>query len=171
MILESKFGNGDVVYHAQIGDGRKTVPCHECSGAGRLKIEGKSYTVDCRMCAGSGHYSTHKPVVDVRKLTIGRVGVQITESRGISGESTFDNYMPQHKRREEYMALETGVGSGSLYYAETLFATREEAQLYGEGVLMPQWVQTRKEYDERQEQIRLENAKRYQDECAAESAA
>jgi hypothetical protein len=44
-------------------------------------------------------------------------------------ESDFGNY---GKRKEstvvQYMMYETGIGSGSLYYEESLFATKDEAE-------------------------------------------
>lgn len=61
------------------------------------------------------------------ELTIGRVRVEVTDSPGIPGESFFSNYRPQKEYVEQYMCVETGVGSGSVYtLGEHIFHTKEE---------------------------------------------
>ena len=65
-------------------------------------------------------------------LTIGQMRVTITDSKGIDGEQLFDNYKPQKSIHEEYMAVETGIGSGSLHYAIKLSATIEDAETMAE---------------------------------------
>ncbi len=57
-------------------------------------------------------------------------GVEITgESEGLDPESMFMNYGSQkYEYIEQYMCAETGIKSGTLYYANMLFATEEEAQ-------------------------------------------
>ncbi len=59
--------------------------------------------------------------------TVGQVRVQITDSPGIEGEERFDNYKAQKQREEEYMFIETGIGSGTIHKLEDLFATKAEA--------------------------------------------
>jgi len=66
--------------------------------------------------------------VEEEPLTIGKITIEHTESRGRPGEETFDNYMPQNERRESYMADETGIGTGTIHTLDRIFATREEAQ-------------------------------------------
>lgn len=62
-------------------------------------------------------------------LTIGKVNIEITDSPGVPGESRFSNYGPQNGRKEQYMCVETGVGSGSLYtLGERIFGTQEECE-------------------------------------------
>lgn len=61
-------------------------------------------------------------------LTISQIRVEFTNSPGRPGEKTFDNYMPQKGRKEHYMCVETGVGTGALYPVERLCASYEEAQ-------------------------------------------
>ena len=62
-------------------------------------------------------------------LTVGQVRKSVTDSPGRPGEEMFDNYKPQKKESEEYMCVQTGIGSGSVYPVERVFATAEEAQL------------------------------------------
>lgn len=61
-------------------------------------------------------------------LTIGQVRVEVTDSPGIEQSGIqFDNFKPQASRKEQYMCLETGIGSGSLYaLGEHIFATEAE---------------------------------------------
>lgn len=73
---------------------------------------------------------------DVRQLTVGLVRVEIVDSTGLNGgyvESgihvAFDNYKPRKSRKEEYMMVETGIGSGNVYtLGAHVFSTREEAE-------------------------------------------
>lgn len=63
----------------------------------------------------------------VEHLTIGQVRVEVTESPG-TGDTIFDNYKPQSGYKEQYMCVETGIGSGNVYtLGETIFGTEKEA--------------------------------------------
>ena len=88
MILETKYGIGDVVYAAY----------------------------------GNGNNVANGP------LTIGLVRAELIDSPGIEGETMFDNYKPQRSNKAEYMCIETGIGSGRMYYEDRLFVTFQEAQ-------------------------------------------
>ena len=61
-------------------------------------------------------------------MTIGQVRVEITDSPGVDGEEIFSNYMAQKETKEQYMCIETGIGSGTLHYAEMLFVTKDAAK-------------------------------------------
>jgi len=71
-------------------------------------------------------------LVKPETLTIGRVTAVLTDSPGIdqSGGIEFDNYKEQHKYEENYMAVETGIGSGRVYPCKWLFNTEQEAIEY-----------------------------------------
>jgi hypothetical protein len=65
---------------------------------------------------------------DVRPLTIGLIRIEKIDSPGM-GDSIFDNYKPQLGCKEEYMCVETGIGSGNLYIlGRNIFKTKEEAE-------------------------------------------
>lgn len=65
----------------------------------------------------------------IAKLTVGKVIIEDTNSPGIPDEGIFDNYKPQTKYKEQYMCIETGIGTGSCYtYGESIFKTREECE-------------------------------------------
>jgi hypothetical protein len=77
------------------------------------------------------HWSNHRTEnlrhFKPEQITIGRVMAQLTDSPGIEGEELFDNYKPQSEYKEEYMAVETGIGSGNVYtLGEHIFSTEEE---------------------------------------------
>ena len=61
--------------------------------------------------------------------TIGQIRVEITDSPGRDGEEIFDNYKPQKERVEQYMLVETGIGSGSVYtLGSHIFETKAECE-------------------------------------------
>lgn len=59
-------------------------------------------------------------------LTIGMIRVEHTDSPGL-GETVFDNYKPKQSYEERYMCVETGIGTGTLFYVDDLYPTVEEA--------------------------------------------
>lgn len=69
-----------------------------------------------------------KRTTPIGPLTIGQVQKTITDSPGIPGETTFDNYKAQQHIEERYMCIETGIGAGPFYYVQDLFLTEQEAQ-------------------------------------------
>lgn len=65
----------------------------------------------------------------VHQLTVGMIRVQVTDSPGRIGEEIFDNFKPQKGYEEEYMCVETGIRSGSVFtLGRNIFATKYEAQ-------------------------------------------
>lgn len=162
MHIETKFSNGDKVFYATTHSAYKALPCTECNETGRLQIQGKAMTVACQECSGRGHRPSYSEIVaHAEPLTIGRVGVEITDSPGLEGESMFSNYGPQQERREHYMCLETGVGSGSVYNAEDLFATEAEA-LERAAWKVVEAKRYREEEQAREEERRQQLARQYE---------
>ena len=72
-------------------------------------------------------YTTDSWLV-IGPLTIGQVRVEVTDSDGIEGEDTFSNYMAKKGTKEQYMCVETGIGTGTLHPAEQLFSSKAEAK-------------------------------------------
>lgn len=163
MEITTKFSNGDRVWRAYtnwqpVGER----DCEECKGTGRLKIEGKSLTIPCPERCRSGKFPIYNFAPLAKQLTIGQVRIAITDSPGTSNHwgsvTSYDgegntNYSPIQKREEQYMCVETGIGSGSLYPAEDLFATEAEALDYAK-VKVLDAIRWRKEEDERRERER-----------------
>lgn len=72
---------------------------------------------------------TCSKIPKIKELTIGKVIIEHTDSPGLPTNEIFDNYKPQHKYKEFYQCVETGIGTGSLYtYGESIFKTREECE-------------------------------------------
>ncbi|MFA7308310.1 MAG: hypothetical protein WC026_16755 [Hyphomicrobium sp.] len=116
-IIETKFSIGDVVYYASTTTERKQHPCPDCLGTKKWKAispAGSEYEFRCPRC-GSMYHSSHDLSLDyatfvptASRLTIGSV-------RTDSADKT------------QYMCIETGVGSGTLYDEIRLFSTENEA--------------------------------------------
>jgi hypothetical protein len=116
-VIETKFSIGDVVYFASTKTERKQHPCPDCLGTKKWKAispAGSEYQFDCPRCSAS-YRADHDLSLDytifaptARRLTIGSVR---TDSAGGT----------------QYMCLETGVGSGSLFDEDRLFSAEDEA--------------------------------------------
>lgn len=61
-------------------------------------------------------------------LTVAMVRVLYIDSPGREGEELFDNYKAQKRHEEEYMCVETGVGTGSVYRVDQLHRNRVSAE-------------------------------------------
>lgn len=118
--VDTKFGIGEVVYHASTVTIRKQHACPDCLGSKVWKgvsPAGKEYEFACPRCA-SGYQSNRDCSLDysefegtTRRLTIGSIRTDSNADRPVS-----------------YMCHETGVGSGSVYYEEDLYRTDDEAK-------------------------------------------
>jgi len=66
--------------------------------------------------------------LEIVALTVGEVHVTVVDSPGMV-VSTFDNFKPQKSYKEEYMCVESGIGSGSLFtLGKNLFVSKQEAE-------------------------------------------
>ncbi|HWU19348.1 MAG TPA: hypothetical protein VN155_16830 [Devosia sp.] len=139
--LETKYSVGDTVYYATTTQTRKQHPCPDCKGERKWKAispAGAEYEFSCPRCASgyrserelSLEYTAYAPVAS--KMTVGSIKVDTKPYSGRSGI--------------EYMCLETGVGSGSIYDQNRLFHTEEEAleaaQLIANEQDKGEWVAT-----------------------------
>lgn len=126
-VIETKYSIGDVVYHAGTTTTRKQHPCPDCKGERKWKAispAGSEYEFACPRCSASYNsdrdltldYTAHVPAVQC--LTIGSV--------------QYNSEVGSYDHEARYMCRETGVGSGSVYSENRLFATREEAEAVSE---------------------------------------
>lgn len=125
--MKTKYEIGDKVYRAGTYSMLKKHPCPDCKGVrtwtaiSRVGIE---YEIPCPRCTASFQfnselslsYNWREPTVS--KLTIGSVRTDSADEYPIS-----------------YMCVETGVGSGSIYYEHELFSTDEEALVAAEALV------------------------------------
>lgn len=74
----------------------------------------------------------------VRQVTVGQIRLTYTQSEGVNDgyvdpnvRIAFDNYTPKPAEYEEdYMCVETGIGSGSIYTLnKRIFLTKEACEL------------------------------------------
>lgn len=129
MKITTQFDLGQKVWAIYSGRKEYTELCAFCDGHGR--ITGADGTRgSCPKCFGrGGKTGWHEQAWHVdRELTVGQVRVAVTDSPGRDDEEVFDNFKAQTGRDEEYMCVETGVGSGTVWKAAMLFATHYEAQ-------------------------------------------
>lgn len=129
MRIDTKFSCGDKVFTIGITTPQEAVTCPFCAGTGKIECVNKE-KIQCTKCYGRPQYKTLPKIHSVHEgvKTIGQVRYEYTESKGLAGETVFYNYKPQSKTEEKYMLVETGVGSGSLWGLDRLFATKEEAE-------------------------------------------
>ena len=123
MRIETKYSLGDKVWKISQNKPKTWIPCSFCgrseSYRGEYADSTKAIGLDgsekrCPDCYGRGgrHEYLDLEWMVVAELTIGRVEYQTS-----SGET-----------KESYMAKETGIGSGSVHYVDTLYPSKEEAK-------------------------------------------
>ena len=129
MKIETKFDFGDRVYCIKQDHEQVLEKCSFCAGIGSINgADGtRKLCPECYGRKGKIVYKRKKWLIR-NVLTIGQIKAEIQCAH--DGEvSIFDNYGSQEEKRKiKYMAYETGIGSGSVYDEELLFATREQAQ-------------------------------------------
>ena len=140
--LTSKYSVGDRVYLAGTITKAFMRECPDCQGSKQwdaISPAGKQYQFACPRCSAS--YQSERDldlkytqfIGSVEPLTIGSIRVDTNDERPIS-----------------YMCIETGVGSGSIYYEPDLFPTEEEARIAAEQKATAQNISTEwvvKQYD------------------------
>jgi len=119
MMIQTKFSPGDKVW--KIGNVREkeTVICPVCEGKGKVTTTTGHELACSAGCHGNGHVIKWKNREwrVIQPLTLSQVRAQVT---GLLGQ--------WNKHEEEYMAYETGTGTGTLHKLDTLFESLEAAQ-------------------------------------------
>lgn len=117
-----KYRTGETVYRASVSHETEMLPCPDCLGTRKWKVltpAGAELTTDCVRCCSYGDIrgvpslrrAVWKP--QTRALTIGAI-----EIRAGYGD----------RDAVRYMAVETGVGTGSVYQERELHADEESAR-------------------------------------------
>ena len=122
MIIETAYNLGDIAWYLRTSKVARKAPCLACDDAGRIALPQTARGwVTCPDCGGytrQGETVAEVVAYEVDgPLTIGMARVIVTAA----GE-----------RDESYMAVETGVGSGTVYPVEVLFLSREAAEAHAE---------------------------------------
>jgi hypothetical protein len=128
--LSTKFDLGDLVWKIDRSNEVLTVPCRFCRGERWLRVESEggdaSKGVPCPECKGAGKVDLGTwPVwkVYTGQMRIGKIEVVLYDHTVERGE-----HAVPIRDAEKYMAVETGLGSGSVHDAEDLFADRDLAE-------------------------------------------
>ena len=129
MIFSTKYNINDMVYHIALRKKQEFVKCTACNAHGRITLlDGE--TTECPKCHGDGgktQYLDECWLMD-RTLTIGQVRSKVTNMKKTG---IFDNVgefeLGADKKEVEYMAYETGIGSGTIWREEDLFPSFAEA--------------------------------------------
>jgi len=125
-----KWAIGAQVWCSRVEWGQVGVECPDCLGSGKWKVEspaGYHGEVNCPRCSGGGKVKSETRVGKVQLLTIGSVRIDTAATREDGPVS--------------YMCVETGVGSGSIWYEGRLFGTSEEAQADADARAAVEWAQ------------------------------
>lgn len=117
MIITTKYNIGDRVWIGMTRWTDKSVKCPECR-YGYIEITlttGEKALARCPRCYGRSYKSNFDFNPIVQQVTIGSV--------------RYDSYAKEDERFS-YMCVETGVGSGSIWYEPNIFCTKEEAEYH-----------------------------------------
>lgn len=115
MRIETAYGVGDVVWRVRTWRRRTSRLCEVCGGAGRVSVPGSMYKALCPEPScdyGAVHVAETELLGEVTRLTIGQVRIERTATEA----------------KNEYMAYETGVGSGQVHSESDLYPSRSEAE-------------------------------------------
>lgn len=99
-----RFRIGDVMFVPGSTDGSESQQCPDCLGAGvwpTTSPAGEEHAVNCPTCRQTGKISFYRAEPITRQLTVGSVRIDTAADEG---------------ERVSYMCVETGVGSGNVYY-------------------------------------------------------
>lgn len=116
MQLTTKFDLGQQVFGICIHRLESVALCRLCNDTNQITIQNEPFT--CPKCKGGKPYIEKMIVSDWGR--IGKVQVEQYEKPNQYDELS----------RISYMLTSTGIGSGTVWYEEKLFATREEAQAF-----------------------------------------
>lgn len=119
-----RYRKGDVVYRGWVDSTKRQHPCPDCLGTGKWSVTtpaGETHSMGCQRC-GNRYASRETPsleyfehVPSIRRLTIGSIRIETDRSWDRADVV-------------QYMCVETGVGSGSVYDERDLYPTEADAQ-------------------------------------------
>ena len=130
MNIETKFEFGDEVWLIHLDTSQVQQTCETCEGSGRLELaNGKN--LQCQICfgLGKGKWVTREAKWRIKgSYTLGQVCVTVRAEKTDGPDDSACNLGHQkYLRTEEYMAYETGIGTGHVMDVENLFADEEAA--------------------------------------------
>ena len=129
MKINIKYSLGDTVWKIQNSKKQVNKPCSTCEGLGHVIIN-QTPSRSCPDCYGRGYNTEWEPtqwnVID--PLTIGQVRVEVESFKQDGMFSNIGTFDPDKmEQKTQYMAYETGIGSGHIHNEEDLFASDADA--------------------------------------------
>ena len=125
-MLKPKFKVGQRVFAVSrdYDSKRVHVECDVCNSTGRVEINGRDGEYVCPVCQGKTETKNYgyKYFIAYYDAIIGKVSI----------EEYAKQYLDRNKSSITYMLDKTGVGSGSIWKEERLFATEDEAREFCE---------------------------------------
>ncbi len=121
MKITTKYDLKDFVYPIKQGGYDEFINCETCEGKGIINVNNTKKTILCPVCWGHrGHKKWKADKWYVCKESYGQIGKVVVE--------IYDKKYHDGKKEYKYMLDSTGVGSGTLWYEDRLFASVEDAQ-------------------------------------------
>ena len=116
------FAVGDTAFKADVIMSHRQLPCPDCGGEKTVpaQLQHETVQIDCPRCQHISRrkdLEVHEYTPSVRCLTIGSIQIDTNKDDPVA-----------------YMAVETGVGSGSIHYESTLFHDEESAQAHAQKI-------------------------------------
>ena len=119
--MEKIYAKGDKIYVGECEYAPEFIGCPDCLGTLKWTVvfaDGEALEIECQTCKrgyepSTGKIEVHKNKPVVRHLTIGSV-----------------RFNDADKYPYSYMCEETGVGSGRIYYEDSVFDNYEDALVY-----------------------------------------
>lgn len=131
MKFESKFSLNQKVYRISYHTEENTVKCEACNGMGDIILLNNEKST-CPKCYGRGTITTYRKqkwFLTPDYMKIGQCRAEITIFSKVGVFDNIGEYNPEKiEKVYQYMCYETGIGSRTLHYEDTLYPTREEAQ-------------------------------------------
>jgi len=112
MEFKSKYNCGDKVFCIQLENVRNTGVCTKCNGQWRVKLHNGEY-LECFTCHGGKIVIGESSKWFIRGVvTIGLVRIEYTDLDSV---------------KEQYMCVETGVGTGTVHDVKNLLSADSDA--------------------------------------------
>lgn len=121
MQFNTKFNIGDEVFCIQSAPANHQIKCTCCKEVGTVNIDGIDY--QCPKCKGNSKHLQncgYKWYVIHDSARVGKIRAEFTGRGYINRDDD--------KLVHEYMIDTTGIGTGTIWKEDTLYASREEAE-------------------------------------------
>jgi len=133
--MTHRYNLGDTVYHWWVSRAKVYHACSICTGSGWVSAAGTDQRALCPISecrngkiVGDADVETY---TITGPLTVGKVAVTVSRKKHPDDDGMFDNCIDTElfliERKVEYMAHESGIGSGRILYEHNLEPSYAEA--------------------------------------------